>query len=291
MLPTPDEILWLVVFPAMLAAVAMVATRSWRRGRDLPGWASAVAIAGGFLVAYVGFYDTPRFPPITAETWFVYLAAAVIVVAIVQAFVRSRWVGIALSGLVLLATPWFLLHKLPSLDRQQLWTWSIGAGVAMVAWWIAMELLARRSRAGWLPMLLALVVGVSGLAVINAHSRQLGMLTGGVAIPLFVVALAAAWAGEASLPRGGMLAVAVLLLGLLLAGRFLADLAIRDVLLLAIAPLAAWAAEAPGLGRRDSWTRTIVRVVAVLAVLALPAFETVKGLQETLREQTESYQY
>ena len=79
---------------------------------------------------------------------------------------------------------------------------------------------------------------------------------------------------------------------MLLAARFLApDSSPRDVHLLALAPLAAWAGEIPGLGRRDSWTPNVLRIVAVLAVLALPAFHTLKGLQETLREQSESYQY
>jgi hypothetical protein len=117
------------------------------------------------------------------------------------------------------------------------------------------------------------------------------MLTGAVAFPLLIVALAAAWSGGASLARGGILAGAVLLLGLLLGGRFLADLSTRDMALLAAAPLAAWAGEIPGLGKGNSWKRNAVRIVAVLAICALPAFDAAKGLKETLREQTESYQY
>jgi hypothetical protein len=290
MFPTPNETLWMLVLPTLLAAGAMLAARPWRRGRDLPGFAAAIAIGGAFIVSFAGWYDTPRFPPITAETWLVYLAGVAIVVAILQALIRWRPFDLVASSLILLMTPWLLLHKLP-LEPRDMWTWSIGAGVAMLAWWLAMETLARRSRAGWLPAIFAMVIGISGLAIINAHSRQLGMLTGALAFPLLVVALAAAWSGGASLARGGMLAVGVLLLGLLLGGRFLADLSTRDMTLLAVAPLAAWAGEIPGLGKANSWKRTVVRIVAVLAILALPAFDAAKGLQETLREQTESYQY
>jgi hypothetical protein len=290
MFPTPTESLWMLVLPTLLAAAAMLAARPWRRGRDLPGFASAIAIGGAFIVSFAGWYETPRFPPITAETWLVYLAGVVIVVAILQAVVRRRAFGFVASSVILLMTPWLLLRKLP-LEQRAMWTWSIGAGVAMIAWWLAMETLARRSRAGWLAAILAMVVGISGLAIINAHSRQLGMLTGAVAFPLLIVALAAAWSGGASLARGGILAGAVLLLGLLLGGRFLADLSTRDMALLAAAPLAAWAGEIPGLGKGNSWKRNAVRIVAVLAICALPAFDAAKGLKETLREQTESYQY
>jgi hypothetical protein len=290
MLPTPTESLWMLVLPTLLAAVAMLAARPWRRGRDLPGFASAIAIGGAFIVSFAGWYETPRFPPLTAETWLVYLASVVIVIAILQAVIRGRAFGLVASSLVVLITPWLLLRKLP-LEPRAMWTWSIGAGLGMVTWWLAMEALARRSRAGVLAAILALVIGISGLAVINAHSRQLGMLTGALAFPLLIVALAAAWSGGASLARGGILALAVLLLGLLLGGRFFADLSTRDMALLAVAPLAAWAGEIPGLGKANSRKRIAVRIVAVLAICALPAFDAAKGVQETLREQTESYQY
>jgi len=291
MLPTGTEILWLVALPAVLAAAVVLAARPWRRGRDLPGWAAAGAIAGAFAVAFAGFYQTPRFPPVSAEAWLVWLGVPVLAAAVLQAVVRSTPVAVSSSAIVLLAAPWLLLRKLTFLEPAVLWAWVGGAGVVMVAWWIAMEALARRTRGGSLPLLLGIVVGLAGLTIINAHSRQLGMLTGGVAIPLFVVAAAATWAGGASLARGGALAIAVLLFGLLLAGRFFADLSLLDLTLLALAPLAAWAGELPRLGRPDSWRRVLVRSIAVLAVVGFTAVTTLAGLQRTMQEQTESYSY
>jgi hypothetical protein len=168
MFPTPTESLWMLVLPTLLAAAAMLAARPWRRGRDLPGFATAIAIGGAFIVSFAGWYETPRFPPITAETWLVYLAGVVIAIAILQALIRWRAFDLVASSVILLVTPWLLLRKLP-LESRAMWTWSIGAGVAMIAWWLAMETLARRSRAGWLAAIHAMVVGISGLAIINAH--------------------------------------------------------------------------------------------------------------------------
>jgi hypothetical protein len=63
------------------------------------------------------------------------------------------------------------------------------------------------------------------------------------------------------------------------------------VALLALAPLATWAGELPGLGKPDSWKRLAARTVAVLTVLALPAITAISGLKGTLDEQYESYSY
>ncbi|MDQ3441707.1 MAG: hypothetical protein M3478_15295, partial [Planctomycetota bacterium] len=64
---TPRDILWLVGFPALLTALAMLATRPGRCGRDLAGWGAAIAIAGGFAIAFVHEFDVPTFPPASAQ--------------------------------------------------------------------------------------------------------------------------------------------------------------------------------------------------------------------------------
>jgi hypothetical protein len=290
--PSPTDILWLVGYPALLAAIAMLATRPWRRGRDLAGWGAAVAVAGGFAIAfYHVFGGMPPFPPASAQQWLVFLGVPVILIAVAQPFVKSRAIAVAASVIVLSITPWLLLRKVTFLEPRILWTWIIVAALAMIAWWAAMESLARRGRGASLPMLLGMVVGVSGLAIINAHSATMGQAAGSVAIPLFVVSLAALSSRGASLARGGILAVTVLLLGLLLFASLFLDMPARDAALLALAPLAAWTGELPRLGKPDSWKRFALRTVAVLALLALPAFNAAEGLKATLDEQTESYSY
>ncbi|MGB7158837.1 MAG: hypothetical protein WBD40_12265, partial [Tepidisphaeraceae bacterium] len=237
------------------------------------------------------FGGVPPFPPISAQQWLVFLCAAVVLVAIVHPFVRSKWFAVVASAVVLGATPWLLLRNVSFIEPRVLWTWIAGAGVVMVAWWGALERLSRRGRGGALPLLLAIVFGVAGLAIINAESALLGQATGSLAVPLVIISAAALASRGASLARGGALAVTLLLLGLLLTAHFFANLTTRDLILLAAAPLAAWAGELPKLGKPDSWKRVAVRTVAVLAILALPAFDAAKGLKETVDEQYESYSY
>ncbi len=286
------DILWLCGFPAIIAVLAMAVAQPWRRGRDLPGWAAAGAIAGGFVVAFIGMLRVPPFPPNAGEQWLFFLAAPLVLVAVAQGLIRSAWFGIAISAALLLVTPYLILRNQHAyLGGRVVWSWSIGVGIGMIAWWAAMELLARRVRGSSLPLLMALFAGVGGLAIIDAHSQVQGMLAGSIAVPLSIIALAAGWARGAALPRGGVLAVALLVPALLLCGYFFADLTLRDFLLITFAPLAAWAGEVPWLGKSDSWRRVAVRWAAVAAVIALPAFRAVSGLRETMNEQTESYQY
>ena len=291
-MPNARDILWLVVLPALVAIIAMLATRPWQRGRDLGGLGAAVAIVAGFGLAYYGQWGLPAFPPTSAQGWLLFLGAPVLAVAAVQTLVKSDVVGAVLSCLVLLVTPFLLLkNQRTNLEPLVFWGWVIGGGVAMALWWLVMEPLARRARGGSIPMVLALVAGVCGLSIVNANSQTAGRVAGAIAVPLVVIALAGLWSKGRVLARGGTLAVAVLMLGMLLFSYHFAPDAMPYVFLLPLAPLALWAGEIRGLGDRASWRRVAVRVFAVLVVLALPAFAAAKGLQALMKEQTESYQY
>jgi hypothetical protein len=266
-------------------------TRQIIRSRDLAGWGAAVAITGGFAIAFYHEFGWPTFPPASAQQWLLLLGIPVILVAAIQAFAKSDVLAVILSAIVLGITPWLMLRKAEFLEPRLWWAWVIAGGAVMAGWWGAMELLARRGRGGSVPLLIGVVVGLTGLAMINNHSATLGQAAGSVSIPLFVIALAALWSRGASLARGGMLATTLLLLGLLLFAHLFLDMPARDAAVLALAPLALWLGELPGLGKPDSWKRVAVRTVAVLAVIALPAIVTINGLRATLNEQTDSYSY
>src|SRR5688500_1980764 len=161
-MPTAQDILWVVAVPLVLSLVAMAAGRGWRRGRDVGGWAAAIAVAGSYAAAFYHLDGgAPDFPPASGTQWVFWLTVPVIVVALLQAFVRHNAFAVVASALVLLATPFLVLkNRQAALDAPVFWGWVIGAGVAMVAWWLAMEMLARRTRGTTLPALLIVVTGV-----------------------------------------------------------------------------------------------------------------------------------
>src|SRR5205823_12755451 len=139
--------------------------------------------------------------------------------------------------------------------------------VASGAWWATMEALASGVRGFSFPLLLVLVCGTAALVLVNAHSQRLGQYAGAISLALFVAAGVALWGREASISRGAILVIMIILLGLFVSGRFYADLTMRDMLFLAAAPLAAWAGELPGLGKQRSAMRVIVRTLAVLVIV------------------------
>lgn len=291
-MPTSAEILWLLVYPTIVSVIAMAATRPWRRRRDLGGWGAALAIVGTFGLAVAHHWYVPSFPPPSAQGWLFYLAAAALGVAVLHTLIRWDLIGIVLSCLLLLATPLLLLRgQQATMEPAAFWLWTLGAGAAMVLWWLAMEPLGRRSRGGSLPMILALVAIVSGLAIMAADTQTAGRTVAALAVPLVVIGVAGWWARGRVLGRGGMLAVALLLPGMLLFAHFFATGPVPYIILLVLAPLTAWAGELRGLGERDSWKRVAVRWVVVLAMVALPLVVSVRGLAKLLQEQRTSHEY
>jgi hypothetical protein len=291
-MPTTADILWLVVLPAVASIIAMAATRPWRRLRDLGGWGAALAIVATFGLAVAHHWYVPSFPPPSAQGWLFYLAAAALVIAVVHTLRPWDIVGIVLSCLLLLVTPLLLLKgQQATMEPAAFWLWTGGTGVAMVLWWLVMEPLGRRSRGGSLPLILALVALVSGVAIMAANTQTAGRTVAALAIPLVVIGVAGWWARGRVLGRGGMLVVALLLPGMLLFAHFFADGPIPYIILLALAPLAAWAGEMRGLGERDSWKRVAVRWAVVGAMVALPLVVSVRGLAKLLQEQRQPYEY
>jgi hypothetical protein len=180
--------------------------------------------------------------------------------------------------------------KQESVEPRLFWIWIIGLTVAATVWWVLMDVLAARTRGGGVSILLSLVMGTAALSLVNASSQRLGQLSGAVAIALGVIAVVGFWGRESMVARGTLLVIVVLLLGMLVSGKFFADLTLRDMLLLAAAPLAMWAGKLPWV--RNHWLRRFaVSALAVLIVLAIPLTTAVTGLRTTMREQSEGYEY
>jgi hypothetical protein len=158
-----------------------------------------------------------------------------------------------------------------------------------IAWWGAMESLAARERGGAFPLLLSAAIGSAAIALVAAHTQALGQILAGVAVVMLVIGVLGFWYRELSLARGGVLAIALTFLGLLLCGHLYADLTPRDALIIAAAPVTLWLGQIPALHRRPV-AKFVVCATALLAVLSIAIVPAVKELKATMDEQ-KSYEY
>ncbi len=291
---TQHDVLWGIAFPAILALVAMLIGRFAQRSpRDAAPWAAPLALAGGFIVALIGITGNAHLRPHVAQEWLAWAGVASVAVSIFGTIKpRARFIAWVLSIAVLAATVWLVAgRRQHAMGHDAFYTLLAIAGGAGVVWWIAIEALAVRVRGGTMPLLLSGVAGASALVLANSGTMQLGQIEGGVAIVLLVLALLGMWLKQVSLAGGGVLAAAVIVLGLLLCGYLYAEVKWIDMALLAIAPLFAWAGELPGVRSRPPWQRFFVRFVLVLIVVSIAAVPAAKGLRETLKREAESVEY
>lgn len=262
------------IFPGLLAAalisgVFAIAGRLWRSSN----WVDAVALGVGYVCGHLVTTGWPPFPPIEATQWLPYIAIGAAIVGVVDTFLR-------LPGA--LRTPiWLLfcagmLGVLLSSKFQYGWSlfggtlWIIGLAVGMLLLIIFLDGAAQRDASISLPLVVAIVAGGTGLALMLSGSMLLGQLAlvlaaaGGaiVAVGLF---LPNAVNGRGIAPVAG-----AVLSGLWLIGYFFSELPPASALLLAgssIPALMLVLFDESGNPRRGLLLRAIVAAVpAALAV-------------------------
>ena len=291
---TQRDILYGIIAPAVIAIIVTLLAHvpPWRRDRRTLAWGPAVAIAAAFALAYWSTFGWPAFAPAAGQGWLPYFAIAVAVTGIVISLTReNRLVVLVLSLLAIELAAFFLTRSRLAPRGQTLGTilrWSIVVAAAMSVWWIALELLARRSPGAGLPILLAMFAGGEALVLADSGIQTFGQVAGAVAIVVGVMGLSGLWYRRFTIAGGGVLALAMLLMGLIVAaGVYLKT---RDLVVLSIAPLMLWAGQLPRV-KRKPWSRFVVSGVAMMLVLSIALVPAIKGLKQTMQEQTESYNY
>jgi hypothetical protein len=272
--------------------VVLVIAHFGRRGRrDTHAWGVPLALSAGFTVAFIGISGKLNFPPRQGQEWLVLACVAALMISIMASWSdRTRWPVAGLSFALLLAIAWFFsANRRQHLPSRQAWMTLAFIAGGLVLWWSAMEPLSRRWRGGTLPFLLSGVAGAAALVIIDGGSQRLGVIEGGVAVLLLVVAAMALWLCEMSLSRGGVLTIAIVVYGLLACGYLYADVTWPQAALLAAAPLMAWVGALPIVRTRRPWIRFGIALALVLAVTAIAAVPAANGLRKTMKEQTESY--
>ncbi len=290
----PDPVSSAPVFPlealgiaAVLAAVVLLLWGwFWRGSGVAAGWTLGVGL--GFYVGCWLLQRRPHWPPREDQDRFlILLMPAVFGVELLAAFPSvSRRLVWPLRLAIAAGTARLLLHGSTYLtDSASPDQWSPseaalilgGSAVALAAEWVLLALLARRAPGRSLPLALALTCAGAAVTVMLS-----GYLTGGqLALPLSA-SLAGCILASFLLYRpphsDGWLGPAIVgLFGVLVVGRFFANLSTAHALMLFFAPLLAWIPELPYLCRMRASLHGLTRVTLVVIPVAVATFRAWKA--------------
>jgi len=254
----------LLIPAAVSGAILLLFSASHR------GWPAPLAVAAGLLASYIAtFHAQWSFPPHQALDWLP-LVLALALGAI--AATRSE----ALGPRVLLALLVAAVAAMPALGSNGMGKTVlviVAVAVLITAAWTSLS--AARAHGQAAALILAIVAGGAGLALMIDASQLLGQLCGALGVALFVCAL---------LGRGRMhfgpagIGLATLVLGALLAyAHIYAGFSLLMVLLLAGALLAASLAMQRVSGPRASVAGVVIAALPVIAVIGL----AIKAMQDS----------
>lgn len=290
---TPQHILWGILYPGILAAVALVIGRFTQKSkREASPWAIGLAIAGGYLLAFIGISGGLRLPPTDAQGWLAIMGTLALVIPIAAMMSRKRLPPALLTIAFIIATTWMVtMRRQHALTSGEFYKLLATAIVAAVGWWALMEPLASRRRGPTIPILLSGVFGSAALVLINAGTQRMGQIEGAVAVVLLVIALLGFWLTDLTLSRGALAILTIVGLGTLYCGYLYADVKPIDIAILSVAALSAWIGEAPIIRTRRPPVRFAITAILVLGLTAIAVVPALSGLRKTMQEQSESSMY
>jgi hypothetical protein len=258
-----------ILVALLVSGVITVVGRLWKAN----SWTDAIAVGVGYAVGHVVTAGWPALPPIEATQWLPYFGIGVAVLAIIDTLLRPP--GSVRAVLWFLCSAGILLLLLNSKFQ---YGWSLFVGVLWIAG-LATALLvltgfldrtAQRDASISLPLILAIVAGGTGLALMLSGSMLLGQLAFVLAGAFGAVVIVGMLLPNAINGRGIAPVSATLLCGLWLSGYFFSELPPVSALLLLVSPIPALMLvlfDESGNPRRGLVLRTIlVTVPVVLAV-------------------------
>jgi hypothetical protein len=149
--------------------------------------------------------------------------------------------------------------------------------------------LAQREVGRTLGFGLALWAVVTGVVIIESSSITIGAQAVALAAAIFGAWIVTWWVPSPVAAAGVSGIAGTLLLAIVVQGYYLAQLTTFNAVLLTAAPLAMWIGDVPFIARRPKWVRATVRLLALAAVLAIPAtLATLQFLRDTA-ESAEGY--
>ena len=258
-----------ILVALLVSGVITIVGRLWRAN----SWADAIAIAIGYAAGHVVATGWPAFPPIEATQWLPYFGMSVAVLAVFDTLLRPPG--------SLRAVLWFLccaaiLSLLLASKFQYAWSffvgvlWIAGLATAMLVLTSLLDKAAQQDASISFPLIVAIVAGGTGLALMLSGSLLLGQLALVLAAAFGAIVLVGTFLPNAINGRGIAPVSATLLCGLWLSGYFFSELPSVSGLLLLVSPIPALMLvlfDESGNPRRGLLLRTIL--VAVPVALAV----------------------
>ena len=262
------QLLWQsALVPAIVALALLVASRALRLN-------AVVAVAAAFVASYFAtLHGQWSLVPHVALDWMPWIAvgAAAAAIGVERAAPRARpALRLAVGAVAAAVVAWGALASLGAVHAA---VEVLVAAVLITFVWSAFA--TAREGGARSPLLLAVVAGGTGLALMLDSSQQIGQLSGALAVALGVCMLVNLPTTRVSFPPAAAGAVSVLLGALILNAHLYAGFSLGYVLLLVVALLAdSLFAAGVRLRGRDphpgSWIpAAVLTVIPVLATLAM----------------------
>jgi hypothetical protein len=267
-----------LAFGVMLAGVFLPRTfnacgrRPWAEGL-LQCALGAVAVGGGFLLAFHMVEGLPELPPRTRWHWLALMGTASAAVGCVNGLWLRSVAGRIVTGVLLAAVASLMLHPLPAFENHWLWKTSLGAAVFVI--WFSGDTYTARRPGHLVPLAMMLTFSAASVVVvIAASSAKFATLVASLACIAGALMVLSIFAPTRAITAGAMAVMATLLPAWMLMGRFYDSEATQPLAgfaLVAFAPLALWLGEVPVVNRWGGWKAWLVRVGLVAVVLGIAA--------------------
>lgn len=267
-LPPLEPVLLGVVVPALVSGAVLLAAW-WPRARDgaVAGgrWGGAVGFGGGYALAHALTFGWPAFPPTDVANWLPFLALAAALLDLADPWLgRGVWWRRLARASLCLGAMWLLARPVGT----PLATIALFAA-AMLAGWLSLEELSRRTRGATVPLSVA-VAGIGGsAALLMGGVASLAQLAGSVVAMSGAAGVVALLNRRLTLAAGGASVIAAVTAYMWFDGALYATepLPLTAALLLVAAPSGAWIGEAAFL-RRLGWAPRLALRGGAVALLA-----------------------
>ena len=263
-----------ILVALLVSGVFTIVGRLWRAN----SWTDAIAVGAGYAVGHAVTAGWPVFPPVEATHWLPYFGIAVSILAVIDTLLRPPgsirvviWFLCCAGILSLLLTSKFQYGWSPFVGI----LWIAALATAMLVLSSFLDRAAQRDASISLPLILTIVAGGTGLALMLSGSMLLGQLALVLAGAFGAIVIVGTLLSNAINGRGIAPVSATLLFGLCLSGYFFSELPPVSGLLLLVSPIPALMLvlfDESGNPRRGLLLRTILVAVPVALAVFL-AFE------------------